>query len=139
MTKHILIIDDEPDIREATQVCLEVAKGWQVTTAGSSREGLAKAVSEQPDVILLDVMMPEVDGLETFKKMQANPATQNITVILLTAKAQPSDRRLFTQLKITAVIMKPYDPLTLADQIESILEQLPENSLRESCDGTPSA
>lgn len=138
MTKRILIIDDEPDIREATQVCLEVSKGWQVMTAGSSREGLAKAISEQPDAVLLDVMMPDMDGLETFERMRANPATQNITVILLTAKAQPDDRRLFTQLKITAVIMKPYDPLTLADQIEAILDQLPGNPLHESCEGTAS-
>jgi two-component system, OmpR family, alkaline phosphatase synthesis response regulator PhoP len=136
MTKHVLIIDDEPDIREATQVCLEVSKGWQVTTAGTSEEGLAKAISEQPDVVLLDVMMPDMDGMETFERMQANPVTRNITVILLTAKAQANDRRLFAQLKITAVIMKPYDPLTLADQIEEVLDRLPENSYPESCEGT---
>lgn len=121
MIKHILIIDDEPDIREATQVCLEVSKGWSVTTASSSQEGLARAVSEQPDAILLDVMMPDVDGLATFEQMRANPATHHIPVILLTAKAQPDDHRRFTQLEITAVITKPYDPLTLADQIEKIL------------------
>jgi two-component system, OmpR family, alkaline phosphatase synthesis response regulator PhoP len=121
MIRHILIIDDEPDIREATQVCLEISKGWSVTTAGSSQEGLAKAVSEQPDAVLLDVMMPDMDGLETFEQMRLNPATQHIPVILLTAKAQPDDRRRFTQLAITAVITKPYDPLTLADQIEAIL------------------
>jgi two-component system, OmpR family, alkaline phosphatase synthesis response regulator PhoP len=121
MIRHILIIDDEPDIREATQVCLEISKGWSVTTAGSSQEGLAKAVSEQPDAVLLDVMMPDMDGLETFEQMRLNPATQHIPVILLTAKAQTDDRRRFTQLAITAVITKPYDPLTLADQIEAIL------------------
>jgi two-component system, OmpR family, alkaline phosphatase synthesis response regulator PhoP len=119
--KHILIIDDEPDIREATQVCLEISKGWTVTTANSSKEGLAMAASEQPDAILLDVMMPDVDGLVTFELMRANPATKHIPVILLTAKAQPDDRRRFMQLEITAVITKPYDPLTLADQIEKIL------------------
>jgi two-component system, OmpR family, alkaline phosphatase synthesis response regulator PhoP len=121
MIKHILIIDDEPDIREATQVCLEVSKGWSVTTASSSKEGLARAVSEQPDAILLDVMMPDVDGLATFEQMRANPATHHIPVILLTAKAQPDDYRRFTQLEITAVITKPYDPMTLADQIEKFL------------------
>ncbi|WP_404784911.1 response regulator [Altericista sp. CCNU0014] len=121
MIKHILIIDDEPDIREATQVCLEVSKGWSVTTANSSKEGLAMAASEQPDAILLDVMMPDVDGLATFELMRANPETQHIPVILLTAKAQPDDRRRFMELEITAVITKPYDPLTLADQIEKIL------------------
>mgnify|MGYP002777009332 CR=1 FL=1 len=122
MTKRILIIDDEPDIREATQLCLEIARGWEVLTAGSSAEGLQKAAIEQPDAVLLDVMMPDMDGLATFERLQANPATHNIPVILLTAKAQASDRRQFCQFAIAAVITKPYDPLTLADQIAAILE-----------------
>lgn len=122
MVKRILIIDDEPDIREATQLCLEIARGWEVFTAGSSAEGLKKAAIEQPDAVLLDVMMPDMDGLATFEQLQANPITQNIPVILLTAKAQASDRRQFTQFAIAAVITKPYDPLTLADQIDAILE-----------------
>ncbi|MGG6270094.1 response regulator [Leptolyngbya sp. AN03gr2] len=122
MTKRILIIDDEPDIREATQLCLEIARGWEVLTAGSSAEGLEKAAIEQPDAVLLDVMMPDMDGLATFERLQANPATHDIPVILLTAKAQASDRRQFTQFAIAAVIIKPYDPLTLADQIAAILE-----------------
>jgi CheY-like chemotaxis protein len=121
MSKRILIIDDEPDIREATQVCLEVAKGWEVLTAGSSYEGLEKAIAELPDVVLLDVMMPDMDGLATFEQLRTNPVTQHIPVILLTAKAQPADRRRFTQLKIAAVITKPYDPLTLADQVAAVL------------------
>ncbi|NJO80891.1 MAG: response regulator [Cyanobacteria bacterium RM1_2_2] len=122
MNKRILIIDDEPDIREATQVCLELAKGWEVLTAGSSAEGIEKAAAEQPDVVLLDVMMPDMDGLATFQQMQANPSTRNIPVILLTAKAQPADRRHYLQLEVAAVITKPYDPLTLADQIAEILD-----------------
>lgn len=123
MTKCILIIDDEPDIREATQVCLEVAKGWRVLTAASSQEGLERAVSEQPDAVLLDVMMPDIDGLVTFEQMRINPATQHIPVILLTAMAQPADHRRYTQLEVAAVITKPYDPLTLADQIAEILDE----------------
>ncbi|NJL22498.1 MAG: response regulator [Leptolyngbyaceae cyanobacterium SM1_3_5] len=122
MNKRILIIDDEPDIREATQVCLEVAKGWEVLTAGSSAEGLQKAAIEQPDAVLLDVMMPDTDGLATFEQMQANPATRHIPVILLTAKAQPADHRQYLRLEVAAVITKPYDPLTLADQIAKILD-----------------
>ncbi|QZZ19313.1 response regulator [Leptothermofonsia sichuanensis E412] len=122
MSKHVLIIDDEPDIREATQVCLEIAKGWRVTTASSSREGLEKAISEQPDVVLLDVMMPDMDGLVTFEHLRTNPTTRHIPVILLTAKAQPADRRHFTQLEVAGVITKPYDPITLADQIAQLLE-----------------
>jgi two-component system, OmpR family, alkaline phosphatase synthesis response regulator PhoP len=123
MSKRILIIDDEADIRETTQLCLEIAKGWEILTAASSAEGLEKAAIEQPDAVLLDVMMPDMDGLETFEHLQANPITRQIPVILLTAKAQAIDRRQFTQLAIAAVITKPYDPLTLGDQILAILDK----------------
>ena len=121
-TKRILIVDDEQDIREATQICLEVLGEWEVMTDGSGKEGLIKAAAEQPDVILLDVMMPDMDGLTTLQKLQANPATQNIPVILLTAKAQPAEKRRFTELKVAAVITKPYDPFTLSDQLTQALD-----------------
>ena len=120
-TKRILIVDDEQDIREATQICLEVLGEWEVMTASSGKEGLIKAAAEQPDVILLDVMMPDMDGLTTLQKLQANPATQNIPVILLTAKAQPAEKRRFTELKVAAVITKPYDPFMLSDQLTQAL------------------
>nr|UQB59839.1 response regulatory protein [Chroococcidiopsis sp. CCMEE 010] len=120
-SKRILIIDDEQDIREATQICLEELGNWEVLTASSGREGLIKAAAQQPDAILLDVMMPDMDGLTTLQKLQANPATQNIPVILLTAKAQPAEQRRFTELKVAAVITKPYDPFSLSDQVEQAL------------------
>jgi CheY-like chemotaxis protein len=119
--KRILIIDDEQDIREATQICLEVSGEWEVLTASSGAEGLVIAASEQPDAILLDVMMPDMDGLTTFEQLQAHPLTQNIPVILLTAKAQAAEQRQFTQIQVAAVITKPYDPFTLADRIEPAL------------------
>ena len=119
--KRILIIDDEQDIREATQICLEVSGEWEVLTASSGAEGLVTAASEQPDAILLDVMMPDMDGLTTFQHLQAHPLTQHIPVILLTAKAQPAEQRQFTQIQVAAVITKPYDPFTLASQIEHVL------------------
>jgi CheY-like chemotaxis protein len=121
MSKRILIIDDEKDIRETTQICLEIANEWEVLTAGSGREGLLKAASEHPDVILLDVMMPDMDGLTTLENLKANPQTQNIPVILLTAKAQAAEQRQFTQLKVVAVITKPYDPFTLSEQVAQAL------------------
>ncbi|MGC1394433.1 MAG: response regulator [Coleofasciculaceae cyanobacterium] len=121
-TKRILIIDDENDIREATQVCLEVTGDWEVFTASSGSEGLVTAAAELPDAILLDVMMPGMDGLTTFQELQANPITQHIPVILLTAKAQSSEQRRFTQLGVAAVIIKPYDPFSIADQVSQALE-----------------
>lgn len=118
---RILVIDDEDDIREVAQLCLEMVAGWEVLTAGSGSEGLAKAEAEQPDAILLDVMMPDMDGLATFQKLQANPATQHIPVILLTAKVQSADRHRFAEAGVTAMIAKPFNPLNLADQVAETL------------------
>lgn len=123
MSKRILIIDDDKDIREATQMCLEILGSWEVLSAGSGKEGLVTAAAEVPDAILLDVMMPEMDGLTTFEKLQENPVTKNIPVILLTAKAQPAEKRHFTQLCVAGVITKPYDPFTLADEITQVLKR----------------
>jgi CheY-like chemotaxis protein len=123
MTKRILIIDDERDIREATQICLEVSGDWEVLTAASGREGLIKAAAEHPDAILLDVMMPDMDGLTTLANLQANPATENIPVIFLTAKAQAAEQRQFTQLGVAAVITKPYDPFTLSNQVVQVIDE----------------
>lgn len=120
-TKRILVIDDEEDIREVAQLSLEMAANWDVLTASSGREGLAKAEVEQLDAILLDVMMPDWDGVTTFQQLQANPATQHIPVLLLTAKMQAADKRRFAQLGVTAAIAKPFDPMTLADQVAKSL------------------
>ncbi|WP_019499110.1 response regulator [Pseudanabaena sp. PCC 6802] len=120
-TKCVLIVDDEPDIREVAQVSLEMMGGWQVLTSDSGRDGLAKAKSAQPNAILLDVMLPDMDGPTTFQNLQADPLTAHIPVIFLTAKIQPVDRARFTNLGVTAVIAKPFDPLTLAKQVAEVL------------------
>lgn len=120
--KRILIIDNEQYIREVTQICLETVANWEVVCAESGSEGLVKAESEQPDAILLDVMMPDMDGLTTFQKLQENPATQHIPVILLTAKVQASDRRRYAEMGLTAAIAKPFEPLQLANQVAEALD-----------------
>lgn len=119
--KRILVIDDEDDIREVAQLSLETVAGWEVLTACSGSEGLTKAATEQPNAILLDVMMPDMDGLATFQKLQANSATQHIPVVLLTAKVQAADRQRFAELGVTAMIAKPFNPLNLAHQVAEIL------------------
>lgn len=119
--KRILVIDNEQYIREVAQICLETVAGWEVLTAGSGSEGLAKAESKQPDAILLDVMMPDMDGPTTFQKLQAFSATRHIPVILLTAKVQASDRRRYAELGMSGMIAKPFDPLQLAGQIAELL------------------
>ncbi|MBE9046866.1 response regulator [Pleurocapsales cyanobacterium LEGE 10410] len=121
MNKKILIIDDDDDIREATQICLELVGDWNISTASSGKEGLVEAIAQQPDLILLDVMMPDMDGLETFTELQANSVTRPIPVILLTAKAQPAELRQFTQLEVSDIITKPYDPFDLSDRIAKVL------------------
>ena len=100
-TKRILLIDDEADLREVAQLSLEMVGGWQVIEGSSGSEGLAKAESEQPDAILLDLMMPDMDGFTTFKRLQANKATKQIPVIFLTAKVNPDDRSQFAQLGVS--------------------------------------
>lgn len=120
-SKRILVVDNEPSIQEVAQICLETIAGWQVIVAGSGLEGLAVAELEQPDAILLDVMMPDMDGLTTFSKLQANPATRSIPVILLTAKFQTTDRQNYLKLGIRSAISKPFSPLELAQQIATIL------------------
>ncbi|MBE9138403.1 response regulator [Nodosilinea sp. LEGE 07088] len=122
-TKRVLIIDDEADIREATQMCLEIIGDWTVILASSGYEGLAKAVDEKPDVILLDIMMPGMDGLTTMQRLRENSDTAQIPIILLTAKAQSSEQRQFNQLGIAAIITKPYDPYNLSNQISAALSR----------------
>lgn len=119
--KRILVVDNEQYIREVAQICLQTVAGWQVITASSGSECLTKAEAEQPEAILLDVMMPDMDGPTTFQKLQANPTTQHIPVILLTAKVQASDRRYYTELGIKAAIAKPFNPLQLASQVAEVL------------------
>jgi CheY-like chemotaxis protein len=121
MPHRILIIDDEDDIREVAALSLETVAGWEVTTAASGAEGMARAIESQPDAILLDVMMPGMDGPTTFRELRKNPATAHIPVLLLTAKVQSSDQRRFADLGVEAVLFKPFDPLTLSTQIAGVL------------------
>ncbi|MEH2069698.1 MAG: response regulator [Nostoc sp.] len=120
-TKQILVIDDEDDIRQLIQTCLEIMGDWKVLTATSGHQGLLLAQSSQPDAILLDVMMPDLDGITTFQQLQANQKTQHIPVILLTARGRATDKRLFTQLGVKGIISKPFNPQKLAAQVAAAL------------------
>ncbi|MGD0734722.1 MAG: response regulator [Terracidiphilus sp.] len=121
MPHRILIIDDEDDIRAVAALSLETVAGWEVETANSGALGLARAIEYQPDAVLLDVMMPGMDGPTTFRELRKNPATSHIPVLLLTAKVQSSDQRRFADLGVEAILFKPFDPLTLATQIADVL------------------
>ncbi|MEM8829841.1 MAG: response regulator [Cyanobacteria bacterium P01_G01_bin.19] len=119
--KKILVIDDDDDIQDVALVALEVVGGWEVITASSGSEGLRLAASEKPDAILLDVMMPELDGIATLEQLKANPLTQKIPVIFLTAKVQSGDRDRFAQLDIVDIIAKPFKTMSLSQQVSEIL------------------
>ncbi|BAY66559.1 response regulator receiver protein [Calothrix brevissima NIES-22] len=121
MSKRLLIIDDEPDIRRIIQVSLEEIAGWQVSTAESGSEALIIVQTDKWDAIMLDVSMPDMDGFEVFKKLQSDPHTQSIPVVLLTAKVQPSDRRRFAQMGVAGVIAKPFNPMTISNQVAETL------------------
>jgi CheY-like chemotaxis protein len=120
-TKTILLIDDEPNLAEVISICLSSFKGWNVKVANSGKIGLSIVQTVQPDAILLDVMMPEMDGLAVYQALQKNPATQNIPVIFLTAKVQASDLKKFAELGVVGTIAKPFEPLVIADQITQLL------------------
>ena len=124
-TKQILVIDDEVDICEIAKVSLQITKQWYVLTASSSREGIAIAIEKQPDVILLDVVMPDVNGLMTLKALKGNPATRLIPVILLTATGNIATQQQYAELGATAIFTKPFDPGLLGNQIAHALDWKP--------------
>lgn len=120
--KRVLLIDDEEDIRTLTCLSIELEAGWEILSAASGSEGITIAQKQQPDAILLDAMMPDLDGLQTIAQLQANPKTSEIPVIFLTAKVQASDRKNFYAAGAKGVIKKPFDSLTLASQIAGFLD-----------------
>jgi CheY-like chemotaxis protein len=118
---RILLVDDEDSVREVAQMSLEVMGGWDVTAVSSGREALQRAAVEKPDAILLDVMMPEMDGPTTFHELRKQPETSGIPVVLLTAKVQAQDRARFAELGVAGVITKPFDPAMLHEQVAELL------------------
>jgi CheY-like chemotaxis protein len=121
-TRLILIVDDEDDIREVAQVSLELVGQYEVLTASSGRDGVRSARDEQPDAILLDVMMPDMDGPATLAELLADPLTRDIPVVFLTAKTQSSERLRLSQLGAAGILTKPFDPLKLASEVATTLQ-----------------
>jgi two-component system alkaline phosphatase synthesis response regulator PhoP len=117
----VLIIDDEEDFRTVASTCLGLLSGDDVVEAASGSEGLAKAESEQPDVILLDLMMPGMDGQETLTNLRQNPSTKEVPVIFCTTKGMFDGFEEMKKLGALAVITKPFDPAKLGSQIKTIL------------------
>jgi CheY-like chemotaxis protein len=121
-TKRVLIIDDEADVRAVVQGCLEDIAGWDVITAASGSEGLQQLLSKQPDAIVLDVMMPGMDGFAFLQALRTRHEGQLIPVILLTAKVNLDHTQTLAELAVKGIISKPFDPFTLAEQVADALD-----------------
>ena len=120
MSKKILLIDDEEDIQMLVKMSLEFTSGHQVIVAGNGLQGIEMAETEHPDVILLDVMMPRLDGFETYRRLQSNAETENIPVIFLTAKAQNKEIQQGLGMGAAAYITKPFDGMNLKEELEKV-------------------
>lgn len=119
--KRVLIIDDDRAIGQIVQISLKAIAGWEVLMEISGQDGINRALVEHPDAILLDVMMPGMDGVTTFKKMQESSSIASIPVILLTAKAQIHEKQQLSELPITGVITKPFTAPDLVQQMRLLL------------------
>jgi len=120
----LLYVEDEADIREVAEFALE-GEGFDIVFCEDGEVALEKAGDFQPDVILLDVMMPGMDGPTTLKNLRGMPGLEATPVIFLTAKVQPNEIQAFIELGAIDVIPKPFDPMALADQVRDILERNP--------------
>ena len=116
----VLVVDDDPVIQGLLRVNFEM-EGYEVVVAGDGVEGLERARSEQPDVVILDVMMPRMDGLEVARTLKADPATAAIPILLLSAKAQEVDVRAGGATGADAYVTKPFDPLELLKRVEALI------------------
>ena len=119
----VLIIDDDADIRSIARLSLSRVGGMEVIEAASGGEGVRKAQDEKPDVILLDMMMPRMDGLETLVALRSQPATAMTPVIFLTARAMADEVERVTALGATGVLIKPFDPRTLSQDVRALVNR----------------
>ena len=120
--KRILVVDDDRNIREVVSMCLHKLKGWDILTAASGQEGLNGIFTNHPHAIVLDMMMPEMDGLAFLRQLRANPNTENIPVVLLTASRHLPELKLLTELGVVEIVSKPFLPIDLVRQIDRALE-----------------
>jgi len=118
--QRILHVDDDPDIQEIARLALESVGGFTVQTCTSGSEALERAPGFKPDLVLLDVLMPDMDGIEILAKLRAIPPLREVPVIFMTAKAETLDLSVYLRLGALDVIMKPFDHRTLAETIREI-------------------
>ena len=118
----VLLVDDDPVILKLLQVNFEM-EGYKVLTANDGVEGLERARAERPDIVLLDIMMPRMDGLQVTKELKGNDDTKDIPIILLSAKAQAADLQAGQDTGADDYVTKPFDPLELLEKVSAILKK----------------
>jgi CheY-like chemotaxis protein len=121
MPARILYVDDEDDIREIAQMSLEIEPQFEVRSSSSGAAALVDAAAWRPDLILLDVMMPDMDGPETLKRLGQSPLTASIPVVFITARTQTHEVERYRAMGAVGVIAKPFDPLALAGEVKKLL------------------
>lgn len=121
-TPTILVVDDDDSVREVTQMALELVAKWRVIPADGGAVAVELAREHRPDAVLLDLMMPVVDGRATFEALQADERTRDIPVILLTAKLQVGGAQVWDDLAVAGVISKPFSPMTLGAEVAAMLD-----------------
>jgi len=117
----VLVVDDDPVIQRLLQVNFEM-EDYTVLIAGDGQEGLERARAEKPDVVLLDVMMPKMDGIAVAKALRADPETADLPIIMLTAKAQAADIQSGLDVGVDVYVTKPFDPLELLETVRELLD-----------------
>lgn len=120
--QRILYVEDEPDIQAVARLALENIGGFTVEICSSGQEALDKIAAFNPDLILLDVMMPGMDGPTTLKALRGNEFGSDTPVVFMTAKVQPQEIAYYKELGAVDVIPKPFDPIQLAPQVQAIWE-----------------
>ncbi len=118
--KRILLVEDDPDIQTIGKLALEAVGGFEVGVCSSGKEALERLKTENPDLILMDVMMPEMDGPTTLGALNTQPVTASTPVMFMTAKVQPNEVARYREMGALAVIAKPFDPMTLSDTLRTL-------------------
>ena len=120
----VLVVDDDNDIRTITGLSLSEVGGMEVVEAADGRSAVEAALQERPDLILLDVMMPDMDGVQTLAALRSHVLLARIPVVFLTAKALQSEIDRLLSFNVAAVFVKPFDPLTLADRLRDVARRV---------------
>lgn len=117
MTRRILLIDDDPDLHRLARFSLERVAGWELIVVSSGAAGIEQAAASQPDLILLDRQMPDLDGPATLRALRGDPRTRDVPVVFLTATDDEAETRALVASGALAVIVKPFDPWQLPGQV----------------------